>query len=373
MQELRRRCTAGQGLADTGPADLAGRGGQAGPVPGRVRHPGRRALPHGRRGRLAARRDAHAGERRSSSARCGCWPAPRCSASTPTPPAGSARSGPPRATSRPSVCAICCGVWSPRIAADGRGQDPAHPDRAPDDQRRPDPAVRRHPGRDQLPDRPGRGHEHVRAPARRRHGGRLVRAPADHRGARRHPLDRGGGALPDRDAVHPGRLRPAADAGPGADAGPARRRAGRHPLRHQRADLDDAGRAPGDRRDARGARAVVGRGELDQGRARDRPRGRGVDERRRARDRHPRGRHLPVLRPPAHHRARDRAGPRGLQQDVRDRPPGRAVGVGAAGPAEPGLRPRARPRGGVHRDRGVGAAQLVRVERRGCSSATPGG
>ena len=34
----------------------------------------------------------------------------------------------------------------PAHRPDGRGADPAHPDRAPDDQRRPDPAVRRHPG-----------------------------------------------------------------------------------------------------------------------------------------------------------------------------------------------------------------------------------
>ena len=47
-------------------------------------------------------------------------------------------------------------------------------------------------------------------------------------------------------------------------------------------------------------------------------------------DRHSRGRHLPVLLPPAHDRARDRAGHRGLQQDVRHRAPGRAVGVPAA-------------------------------------------
>ena len=64
---------------------------------------------------------------------------------------------------------------------DGRRPARAHPDRAPDDQRRPDRAVRRHTRRDLLPDRPRRGHQHVRAPARRRHGGRLVRAPADHR------------------------------------------------------------------------------------------------------------------------------------------------------------------------------------------------
>ena len=38
-----------------------------------------------------------------------------------------------------------------------------------------------HHRRDLLPDRAGRRHRHVRAAARRRHGGRLLRAPADHR------------------------------------------------------------------------------------------------------------------------------------------------------------------------------------------------
>ena len=54
---------------------------------------------------------------------------------------------------------------------------------------------------------------------------------------------------------------------------------------------------------------MVGRRELDQGRAGHRPRGRGMDDRRRAGDRHPRGRHLAVLAAPAHGRARHRRGP----------------------------------------------------------------
>ena len=47
------------------------------------------------------------------------------------------------------------------------------------------------------------------------------------------------------------------------------------------------------------------------------------------RDRHPRGRHRPLLRPPADPGRTSRAGSRGLQQDVRDRAPLRAVGVAA--------------------------------------------
>ncbi len=65
-------------------------------------------------------------------------------------------------------------------------------------------------------------------------------------------------------------------------------------------------------RDAGSAWPVVGRGELDQGGSRDRPRGRRVDERGDAGDRHSRGRDLPVLPAPAHDGARDRASCRGL-------------------------------------------------------------
>ena len=103
---------------------------------------------------------------------------------------------------------------------------------------------------------------------------------------------------------------------------------------------------------------------LDQGGPRHRPRGGRVDERHHPGDRHSRGGHRPVLRPPAHHRARGGPGPRGLQQDVRHRAPRRAVGVRPAAAAQPGLRPGARARRGVHRDRGLGAAELVRLELR---------
>src|SRR2546421_471907 len=46
-------------------------------------------------------------------------------------------------------------LWrlEPAHRADGGRADPAHPDRAPDDQRRPGAAVRRHLRRDRLPDR----------------------------------------------------------------------------------------------------------------------------------------------------------------------------------------------------------------------------
>ena len=104
---------------------------------------------------------------------------------------------------------------------------------------------------------------------------------------------------------------------------------------------------------------LVGRRELDQGRSWHRPCGGGVDDRRRAGDRHSRVRHLAVLAAPADGRARHRARRRGLQQDVRDRAPGRAVGVGQADEGRARLRPAAGTRGGVLRDRWLGAAALV--------------
>ena len=52
-----------------------------------------------------------------------------------------------------SVIAVCCGVWSPKIAAHGGRDDSPHPDCPPDDQRGTDPSLRRHRGRDCLPDR----------------------------------------------------------------------------------------------------------------------------------------------------------------------------------------------------------------------------
>src|SRR5439155_1435274 len=77
----------------------------------------------------------------------------------------------------------------PAHRAHGRGDDPAHAGGAPDDQRRADPALRADAGRDLVPDRPRRGHEHVRAPERKRHGGRLVRAPAAPPRRRRDHVD----------------------------------------------------------------------------------------------------------------------------------------------------------------------------------------
>ena len=148
----------------------------------------------------------------------------------------------------------------------------------------PCPQLAEHGGRDQLPDRPRHGHLLLRAPARRRHGGRLLRAPRDPARARGHPLDRAGQALADRDALHRGRLRPAARAGLRADARPARCRGRRDALRHQRPAVADLRRQPDPRRE-RGRRALDRLRRLDQGRPGRRSRRRRVDDARPLRDR----------------------------------------------------------------------------------------
>jgi glycine/D-amino acid oxidase-like deaminating enzyme len=119
-------------------------------------------------------------ERAQQPARSPCWRAPRCTAS-PVSGGGSRGGDDQRGRDRDRQRGHLLRGLVAADRPDGRGQARAHPDRAPDDQRRPDRAVRRHAGGDLLPDRPRRGHQHVRAPARRRHGGRLLRAPPDHR------------------------------------------------------------------------------------------------------------------------------------------------------------------------------------------------
>ena len=110
-----------------------------------------------------------------------------------------------------------------------------------------------------------------------------------------------------------------------ADAGRARRRRGRDPLRDQRPALADPGRRPAPRRDARGEGPVVGGRGVDQGGPRRRAGRRGVDDPRPLRDRRAPRRHRAVLPAPAHPRARAVPHVRGVQQDLRHRAPRRAV------------------------------------------------
>ena len=137
----------------------------------------RRLLHAGRRGRrLAPGRHAHARARRGDGRADDRRRASRSPASTSW-TAASAASTPTAARSRPTTVVIACGVWSPRIARMAGASIPLTPGRPPDDRHRAGAAVRRHGRRDRLPDRPRHGHEHVRAPARRRLRDRLVRPP----------------------------------------------------------------------------------------------------------------------------------------------------------------------------------------------------
>ena len=218
--------------------------------PRRLLHAGRR------RRRLAPGRDAHAPEgpgdgraddrRRRRGHRHRRRGRPRPRASTPT-----------RATIEADVVVIACGVWSPRIAEMAGASIPLTPAVHQMIDIGPVPMFAQRHRRGRLPDRPRHGHEHVRAPARERLRGRLVRPPGDPHGRRRHPLDRGVRPLADDAAVHPGGLRPAARGRARAVPGDRRRRVGRGEARDQRPAVADARRQPDHRRDARGQGPLV--------------------------------------------------------------------------------------------------------------------
>ena len=108
---------------------------------------------------------------------------------------------------------------------------------------------------------------------------------------------------------------------------------------------------------------LVGRRRVGQGGPRRRQVGRRVDDARRVRDRPAVVRHRALLRAPEDARPREGARRRGVQQDLRHRPPVGAVGVESQRPPLAVLRARARARRGLLRDRRLGAAALVRVER----------
>ena len=88
-----------------------------------------------------------------------------------------------------------------------------------------------------------------------------------------------------------------------------------------------------------------------------------VDDERRVGDRPPVVRHRALLRMPALEAARAGARGRGVQQDLRDRASGRAVGVEPPRAPVAVLRARAGARRRLLRGGGLGAAALVRVER----------
>ena len=239
------------------------------------------------------------------------------------------------------IVAIACGVWSPRIAQMAGASIPLTPAVHQMIDVGPVPRFLDSKTRGRLPDRARHGHEHVRAAGRPGTRGRLVRPPPDPPRARRDPLDRGGGAHADRAAVHAGGLRAPARARARARAGGARRRVGRDQVRDQRPPLPHARRPAAARRDARGAegsgrrpRSGSRKGPASASRSRSgwcTASPRSTSSRRTSRA---------SIRSSArreHVKGRAR---RGLQQDLRDRPPGRAVGVEPRRPRLPLLRAR---------------------------------
>ena len=177
------------------------------------------------------------------------------------------------------------------------------------------------------------------------------------------PSHRGGGALADGVPVHAGRLRPADGARARADAGDRRRRVRRREVRDQRAHLADARRDADPRRDARGEGPLVGGGGVGEGGARRRQVARRVDGARRVAHRPAHLRREPLPRPPEDARAREGAHVRGVPEDVRDRPSGRAVGERARHPALADARAGEGARRRLLRGGRLGAAAVVRGER----------
>ncbi len=108
---------------------------------------------------------------------------------------------------------------------------------------------------------------------------------------------------------------------------------------------------------------MVGRGDLDQGGPGRRQDPRRVDDPRHARDRPAHIGHRAVLRPSQDGGAHPGPHRRGVQQDLRHRPPDGAVGEQPRRPAEPGQRAPARPRCGLLRGGRLGATVLVRCQR----------
>ncbi len=244
-----------------------------------------------------------------------CWPGPRFSASTPA-PAGRISGGarPRKGDIETEVVVICCGVWSPADRARWPGaHDPADADRAPDDQRRPDPAVRRHAGRDRA----------TRSSATWTRTCTSASTAATWRWARTRTA-RSSSTPDDIPSIEQAVLSPTEMPFTPDDFDPQLEQAlelmpdllgdERVGIRYaiNGLDLDDAGRASGAaarRPRSRGLWSVAA-SWIKEGPGI----GRAVAEwmsGRHAGDRHPRGRHRPVLPPSADDRARDRAGARG--------------------------------------------------------------
>ena len=355
----------GQGLGDRGPPADPGPSGRAGALRQPRGDPGRLLVPDRFGGGLAGDRhpDAHPGRR-------GRLPGVRQHR-------GARHHHPPRpgrGVAGGGVGGHRQGGHSGRARGDrlrglvesggqhGRGPHPAGAGRSSDGRRGPHRHPGRHRQRDRLPDRQGHGHLLLRAPVGRVHGGGVLRPPAHPAPPRRHPLQRRGRPVAHGDAVHPRRLRPPDGAGHRADRAAGRRR---DQIRHQRPAVAHPRRHALSGRDPRGAQPVVRRRGVGEGGPGHGPGGGRVDDPRLPQgDRRPRRRHRPLLPPRADRRAHLGPGLRALQQDLRDRASRRAVGE----PPVPGHRPLFVPPAGAGRrvlpGPHLGAAPVVRVQRR---------
>src|SRR5699024_2158842 len=138
---------------------------------------------------------------------------------------------------------------------------------------------------------------------------------------------------------------------------------GRDPVCDQRAAVADPGRSGRPRRIPRGRRPVVGGRRVGQGGPGSRPSGGRVDDARSARDRRPGRRHRPLPLPSAHPLPCAGAHLGGLQQDLRHRPPCRAVELRSQHPPLPHARAGEGTVSSVLRSRRLGATAVVRIER----------
>ena len=380
MTELRRRCTAAKAWGI--PAELVTPGEVRKLVPyldesvilGGAHFPTVGVVDSLRAGTLMREQAEQAG------ALHGAGRGPRCSASTSTGgrarPPGARRCAPAPGEIETDVVRDLLRRLEPADRGDGRRADPAHPDRAPDDQRRPD--------RRCSPAPPGEiAYPIVRDVDtnmyERQHGGDMEVGSYAHRpiivGAGRHPLHRGVGAAR-RPSCRSPRTTSTRSWPQALELMPellGDERVGiRYAINGLISMTPDGHPLLGETPEVTGLWSAAA-SWIKEGPG-SRPGGGRVDER-------PGARRSTCTRPTSPGSTRTSAPPRtcaaraarGLQQDVRDRAPGRAVGVRPAGPGQPGLRPRARARRGVLRDRRLGAAVLVRLERGRCWSGTRDG
>ena len=243
--------------------------------------------------------------------------------------AGSAACAPSGGDIEAETVVIACGVWSPKIAEMAGAAHPADPRGAPDDLGRPLPAAGRPRGRDHVPDRARHGHVLLRASARRRHGGRLLRAPA------RSCMD-----ADDIPSIEASKLSPTELPFTEEDFDPQLEQAFelmpdllgaegaeiRYAINGLLSLTPDGWPILGETPEVQ--RPLVRRRGLDQGGPRRRPRRRRVDDPRALRDRHLATPTSPGSTPTSSTRAHIRARTDGgVQQDLRDHPPGGAVRV----------------------------------------------